>query len=835
MSEDKSVYRPFIPLLAAMIAGLLLAETFPGHTPAATLLLLAVLTGLILLYAKHIPSLLLSLALFCTVGYMALQPWVSPRFPAHHVIHLTDDRSYKMVGIVDERPVRQPHRTRVVMAMKSIVKDGSALPVCGRIRVTISGENMELAKGDEIAFYSRIRSIRNFNNPGGFDYRRYLAFQKIWGRAYAQSDRISVQPAPARRHWIPRLDAHRLRISERIDRSISDTSRNSDNAKAILKALLLGDKTHISKTLRDAFNRAGISHLLAISGLHIGIVAFSAFAVMRWLVSFVRPLLWAGRIGKAAAALSFLPIFIYGFLAGMSPSTQRAVIMVSVFLLTLLFDRDQDLMNTIAVAAMAVLVLHPPSLFSISFQLSFSAVLAIVVGMSHFRGLLPIHGKATVRCFRKVLTMGLVTLFATIGTAPLVMYYFNQVSLIGLAVNLVMVPVIGFTVVPLGLFSVFIYWISADAAGWGMRICGMILDKSLEMITFFSELSFASVKTVTPSILEICLVYLLLWGLHTWVKFKLSAAKPRDGSAVRRQRLAMAFVIVAAMGISADVFYWVHQRYWCRDLRISVLDVGQGNSALLELPKGHTLLIDGGGFSNNAVFDAGALIVAPFLWRKKIKTIDTMILSHANSDHYNGLIYIAEHFNVKQAITNHEPSRVKSFEQFMAVLDKKRIDHPAFPLVERNFDIHGVRLELLHPEKDFLKGTRKEYWRNLNNNSIVLRVAYGERAFLFPGDVMKMAERALVRAHGEALKSDVLLAPHHGSASSSSPLFLSQVDPETVIVSAGWQNRFRFPNETVLRRYDAMDCRLYRTDLHGAIRIWTDGHELEIRPTLSES
>jgi competence protein ComEC len=835
MRTDKPVYRPFIVLLPAMIAGLLLAEKFPGHIAFAALLLLAVLTGLILLYAKQIPSLVLSLALFCIAGYMALQPWVSPRFPAHHVIHLTDDRPYKIMGIVDERPVRKSHRTRAVLAMKSIVKDGSTMPVCGRIRVTISGENIELAKGDDIIFYSRIQSIRNFSNPGGFDYRRYMAFQKVWGRAYAQADRISVRPTPARRQWIPGLDAYRRRISALIDQSISDVSPNSDNVKAILNALLLGDKTHISKTLRDAFNRTGISHLLAISGLHVGIVAFTAFAMMRWLVSFIRPLLWSGRVGKAAAALSFLPIFIYGFLAGMSPSTQRAVIMVSVFLLTYLFDRDQDLMNTMAVAAMAILVLHPPSLFSISFQLSFSAVLAIVVGMSHFKGLLSMHGKVTVRFFRKVLTMGLVTLFASIGTAPLVMYYFNQVSLIGLGFNLIMVPVIGFTVVPLGLFSIFIWLLSADAAGWGMRICGMILDKSLDMITFFSNLSFASVKTVTPSILEICLAYLLLWGIHTWVKFKFSAKKAREGSMVRRQRLAMAFTVVAAMGISTDAFYWIHQRYWCRDLRITVLDVGQASSALLELPKGHTLLIDGGGFSNNDVFDAGALIVAPYLWRKKIKTIDTMILSHANADHYNGLIYIAEHFNVKQAITNHEPSPAKSFEQFMAVLDKKQINHPAFPLLERNFDIHGVRLELLHPEKDFLERTRKEFWRNLNNNSIVLRVKYGERAFLFPGDIMKMAERALVSAHGEFLKSDVLLAPHHGSASSSSSLFLSQVDPEAVIVSAGWQNRFRFPNETVLQRYDAMNCRLYRTDLHGAICIRTDGHELKIRPTLPES
>jgi len=518
----------------------------------------------------------------------------------------------------------------------------------------------------------------------------------------------------------------------------------------------------------------------------------------------------------------------------MSPSTQRAVIMVGIFLLAYLFDRDQDLINTIAVAAMIILVLNPPSLFSISFQLSFAAVLSIVYGLSHVRRKFFQDGNKLSKLLGKLLSMAMVTFFATVGTAPLVMHYFNQVSLIGLFVNMIMVPIIGFVVVPVGLTSVVVYMFSAEAAMGCMKISAAILEKSIHVITFFSELSFSAVKTVTPSIFEICLAYLMLWGLLNWIAIKFKIAENDTGHTSNRLLVAVVISVIAVIAFSADVFYWVHARYWHKDLRVTVLDVGQGNAALLELPGGHNLLVDGGGFSDNAVFDTGKMIVAPFLWRKKIKTIDTILLSHANSDHLNGLIYIAEHFNVKRAITNHEPSRSKGFRRFISVLKKNGIAHPRFQALERKFAINNVALQILHPENDFIVRNEHEAWRNLNNNSIVLKVVFGKHAFLFPGDIMAMGEKALVYSKGGVLKSDVLLVPHHGSATSSTAFFLSHVNPKTAIISAGWKNRFGFPNEKVLGRYETMDCSVYRTDVHGAVRIRSDGESMRIRPMLPD-
>ena len=835
MADDSPIFRPIIPLALTLAAGIWAGEKFPGYSIWVGAPAIVSAAVLILSLLKGKPLLLPPLLLFCCAGYFSIQPWASPRFPDNHVIHLTDGRPYKISGIIDDTPVTRRHRTRFIMRMTSIMKKGAPFPVSGRIRVTVAGDGVVLAKGDSITFYSKIRSIRNFNNPGAFDYQRAMAFKRVWGRAYTAWERIRIR-APAAGHIKKGvLDRYRLKIAALIDQSIPGESKDSDNNRAVLSALLLGDKSRISNRLRDVFNRTGISHLLAISGLHVGIVAFTVYAVLRWLTGFIPPLLWTGWANKTAALLTLPGVFLYGFLAGMSPSTQRAVIMVSLFLLTFLIDRDQEMINTIAAAALVILTFQPPALFSISFQLSFAAVLSIVTGLSRANGLLPSKRTIPAAIISKGMTMAMATVFATMGTAPLVMAYFNQISLIGLPVNLIMVPLIGFAVVPLGLFAVCVYSVSAAAAAACIKLCGLIVAAGLHMICWVSDWPFAAVKTVTPSIVETGLAYLLMWGLiNGWV-FRKPSVKRHTGNSALRIRLAKVIFLGAVIGLSIDTVCWLQIRYWHDDLRITVLDVGQGSAALLELPKGPTLLLDGGGFSDNTIFDVGAVILAPFLWRKKIGAIDTMMLSHANSDHYNGLVYIAEHFHVKRVITNGEPARTESFRRFEDLLAAKAIDRPKFQQLARQIFINGVRIELLHPEKDFLQKNRVEAWRNLNNNSLVIKIVYGRHAFLFPGDIMAAGEGALVAAVGKRLGSDVLIAPHHGSASSSSQLFLERVNPETVIVSAGWQNRFNFPGKTVLDRYTAMGCRVYRTDLHGAVQIWTDGAKMKIRTVLQGS
>jgi competence protein ComEC len=214
-------------------------------------------------------------------------------------------------------------------------------------------------------------------------------------------------------------------------------------------------------------------------------------------------------------------------------------------------------------------------------------------------------------------------------------------------------------------------------------------------------------------------------------------------------------------------------------------------------------------------------------------SVDTLILSHPNSDHLNGLIYIARHFNVKNIWTNNENRNTVGYRQFMDVIAKKKITLSPFPQLPGVKDIGGVKLKILYPPKNFLSQRKIDQWRTTNNNSLVIKAIFGDTSFLLPGDIQARAEKELVAMTGDSLKSTVLLAPHHGSKSSSTGLFLDTVKPEMVAISTGWKNPFNLPHPHALERYRVRGCRIFRTDLLGAIQFTTDGNSLGISTFLA--
>jgi competence protein ComEC len=287
---------------------------------------------------------------------------------------------------------------------------------------------------------------------------------------------------------------------------------------------------------------------------------------------------------------------------------------------------------------------------------------------------------------------------------------------------------------------------------------------------------------------------------------------------------------LALFVLAADSCYWFYQRFWHPDLRVTIIDVGDGSAALLEIPGGHTIMIDGGGFSDNASFDVGSRIIAPLLWQKKIMTVDLLILSHPNSDHLNGLIYLADQFKVKSLWSNGEPRPTMGYQKLMQVCDRRGIRLPPYAHMAHEYMIEGVRLELLYPPRDFLDRKESDRWRNTNNNSLVVKVSFVDTSFLFPGDIMVAAEKELIRLAGDRLASTVLIVPHHGSRSSSSRQFIQEIDPQVVVVSCGHNSRFKFPHPEVLTRFRDLGVAILRTDLNGAVQLTTDGQHLMIKP-----
>ncbi len=845
--------RPFIPLLLSLMGGI----TIGVHRPVAAIHALAIIivvasaVGVVACILQRKTSRLFPLMLFLGLGYLSVHPWSAPRFPDHHIVRLAGGPKWNIVGLVHSRPKQLANRTRFTLQVQGVSDEQTTRQATGLLRVSVSGDHLDLDRGDRIEFSSRIRSIRNFNNPGAFNYRRYMAFRKIWATAYSSAERVRVLDRGIGYGPVRALDAVRNRVDALIERSREGPHRD------VLRALILGNRDRISPDLREAFHRCGVGHLLAISGLHIGIVAGSAFFALVAILSRFEVLLWSAWVRKAAAIGAFIPALFYALLAGMSPSTQRALAMVAMFLLTFLLEREQDSINTLAVAALMILLANPPALYSISFQLSFAAVFFIIVGLSRVRPGSDMPSESIGRRLGlKLVCFVVVTVAATLGTLPLVMTYFQQVSLIAVVTNCVFVPLIGFGVVPLGLLSVLVLWICPPVAAWGMQLAGALLGYGIEGIEFFAGLPFAAVQTFMPSHVEIGCYYLLLAGV-------LAMLRPADGASgghvplraeraagpvdkekkagaffiglQRRWRWSAAVVILAVLAALIDTGYWIHQRFFRSDLRVTIVDVGQGSAALLELPGGACVLADGGGFSDNAVFDVGERVLAPLLRRKKILTVETLILSHPNSDHLNGLVYIADRFGVQQILTNGEKRNTLGYRRLLDVLERRHIreipcsDHSRQPFIS------GATLRVLYPPANYLKKKIKEPWRDTNNNSLVFAVGLGSVSFLFPGDITTRAEKELVALAGNRLKATVLILPHHGSRTSSSHDFIEAVHPRIGVVSSGWKNRFGFPHPEVLQRFERRQVRIYRTDFDGAIELVTDGRHLQISPWIDRS
>ncbi len=826
--------RPVIPLLLSLMTGILAGLWLPDFRMWGYALALTGTAGVLCAVVCQMPLRFTPLVLIAACGYLSIQPWSTQYIPDHCISRFATSDIQTITGTLISAPSAENQRQKFDIRCEYLQnKEQPRFPVSGNIRVMVDGALPELNMGDRIRLSGRIRELHNFKNPGGFDYRQYMIFNGIHAAMFVGSKDIAQDVSGHHSSVLETIQRARQKISHNID-AIGDHEE-----RAVLKALLIGDTREIPKQVTEIFSRDGISHLLAISGLHVGIVATSAFFVFQWILSRFQFFLWRAWTRKGAALLSFLPVLGYGLLSGMSPSTQRAVIMISVFLMSFLVQREPEAFNTLSLAALVILVIHPPALFSISFQLSFVSVFSILFILPRFWPPPDIFSDGRQNLRRMLLSPLWVSLSASIGTLLLVVYYFNQISIISPIANYVIVPLVGFGVVPLGLLSAAIFLIAPGLALWGIKFCAMLLGAALHLARFFAEFPWAAIQTVSPSILEMVCGYALLFmliALRPAQPFKqpVIPGKParRIPKAFKRRMGAVAAIAALVLGIDAG--YWGYQRFFRSDLRVTVIDVGQGTASLLEFPKGPVMLIDAGGFSDHTAFDVGKMVVAPLLWQKKIRSVDILTLSHTDSDHLNGMTYIADHFHVREVWANGESADSIGYHRFMEVLERRRLLPASFSTFPRRHEIGGALLEIINPPPDFLtRSVSGESWRDTNNNSLVVRVAFGNFSMLFPGDIKMAAENEMLALYGNRLQSQVLVAPHHGSKSSCLPAFVDAVHPQLAIFTTGVNNRFKFPHSFVIEQYQRVGAELRNTAVDGAVMIVADGRNMQATSTIS--
>ncbi len=766
-------------------------------------LLLCVAAGLYL-WRKKAPLRFMAIPIFFALGWLSLLPWTNQTFPEDHIHSHLDGDPVTVTGQIVLRPEHPGNRTRFYLDVQSLESSGSKHEAQGRIRVTVRPPMADLCPGAKVRFSSKLSSFRNFANPGGFDYVRFMRFRGVLGSAYLRGTG-KLEVLDPGNSWL--FGARESLRSLVLGASMGD-------AQDVLLALLLGEKEHMSQALRDRFARAGIAHLLAISGLHMGMVALFCFVLFRRVLSHSTPLLLSGRLFAVCAFLSLFPVLFYGAVTGWSPSTQRAVIMVSVFLIGYMVEKDYDSLNTLAVAAMVILLIRPPALFDVSFQLSFVAVFSILYGLKKLSfQTIPITWQE--KALRRATIYALIPVLASLGTLPVVLYYFDQVSLVGPLANMLLVPVAGFLVLPLCLGAAFILPVAPLLSHGMMLGAGYLVKGVVHVAGLFANLPYAGIMPLKPNLGEVLLYYTALFCV---VHF--------------RTRVCRWLLVACLMAGLGDAAWWMHQRFGDQGLKVTALDVGQGGASLVEFPRGKIMLVDGGGLSAGSTFDTGRMIIAPYLWRRKIHTVDYVVLTHPQQDHAGGLGFIAERFHVKAFWSNGQPATIDSYGRLMEAIEKGEVESPSLESLFSPRTIGGVTARVLHPAPGFQEPSGME--PRLNENSLVLQLRFGKVGFLFTGDIQEMGELQLVkRWPSETLHSTVCMAPHHGSRTSSSSPFVNAVGPRYVVFSTGARNWYGFPDEEVVQRYREAGAQTYDTGNHGAVAIRTNGNAVNMKPFLT--
>lgn len=716
---------------------------------------------------------------------------------------------YKCEAVVEEEPVRRPWGVRVDVRLRSCRAGRYAdfEPARGGVRLSARYGGQNLAPGDLIRFSAKFKRPRQYKNPGSFSYRRYLmahgisAAASVWGRVKTVA---SDGGNPFGR--LVRYARKRIRCS--MDGVLAGDER------AVVAALAIGDRDGITPALRDEFSFAGVSHVLAISGLHVGYIALAVYFLSRLLFGLFPALLVRVPLPRLAALVTIPAIWLYVAITGFSVSAMRAALMLTVFLAGVLVSRRQDLITTLAVAVVAVLIVMPLAVFDVSFQLSVVAVLGIIL-------MVPPMVRRIQRFFDRakrlhkiaiwILTLVAVSIAATLSTWPLVAYHFEIVTSLGLITNVLAVPLAGFALVPSVAAASALAFVSPVAAAPVWKLSGFMSSLLIGVASAGASLGGPLVIRWAPTTFEVVLAYAALAAVVFW----------------RTLPYKKALVASLAALVVFDAGYWHLYPMIDKKLEITFLDVWQGDSALVRFPSGETILVDAGGIKG-AGFDIGRNVVAPALWRMGIHRIDRAVLTHPHHDHYIGLGYIAEQFGPKLIWTNGldaPPDEMDDWHEFLARTHGSKVPLVAVGDEGIEEEIGGTLFRLIRLPFD--EGD------DLNDTSLVVDIVYGSHRILLLGDLAQAGERMLM-AKGLDLSADVVKIGHHGTKDAAAQELLDAARPRIAIISVGEGNEYGVPHKEVIDRLDRVGARLYRTDRDGAITIRSDGRRLKVTTSVGK-
>ena len=674
-----------------------------------------------------------------------------------------EGHEFALAGTVVGLPQHELRRTRFQLR----VDDGLPQPLQGRLLqlswyddfdATAPGPRMRLRPGARWSLRAKLRAPRGLSNPGGFDAGRHALAQRIAASGHVRAPESARELAPA-----GGIDAWRARMAERIEAAVPAPSSR------FVRALALGDTRGLADTDWETLRAAGLTHLIAISGFHVGLVAgfFAWIATAAWW-SWPRLGRWLPR-PQGAALAAMLGAAGYAAVAGFALPTVRTLLMIAVVAAARLARRPLGMWQALSLALLAILLADPLAVLQAGFWLSFAGVAWLVwclptEGGRHWLGeFLSAQGVASV------------------GLLPLGAVLFNQASLAGPFANLLAIPWWSLVVVPLSLLGTGLEALHAGAGGWAWRLAAQCFEPSWALFERMAASPFA------------------LW----WLPEARSMALPLA--------LLGAFWLMLPRGVPGRglaLLLWLPLLHPPRELpgqggvELHVLDVGQGLSVIVRTAS-RALLYDAGPAARDG-YDAGERAVLPALRALGISRLDRVVISHADQDHAGG--WPAVRRNMPVARSQAPPGA------------PLQADSPC--LAGEAWEWDGVRFAFLHPPQHF------PYLRN--EASCVLRIVSAHGVVLLPGDIGEVVETRLLRDR-QGLRADVVVVPHHGSAGSSSPGFVAATGARLALVAAGHDNRFGHPREEIVRRWRERGAEVLATPGSGAIRVWLGEAGVEVR------
>lgn len=745
-----------IPIALAVLAGTLCLQLLPVLPPSAVLLpLLATLA----IAACHVYGRILA---WCIAGF--LWAWLQADLRlAEDLPPALEGRDIVLRGVVASLPENSGRATRFIFETHArlLGTDSGSEWVAFTPSIRLSWYDApELRAGQGWELRVRLKRRQGFHNPYGFDYAGWLFQNGVNATGYVRQSRQA-------RHWQGAGIGPGLRLRAAVERRL--TTAFSDLPQAgMLRALTLGERGGIDANQWSVLRATGTGHLVAISGLHIGLVAGLGFTCGRWLWSRCHACTLRFAAPRAAAIAAIVAATGYAVLAGFGVPTRRAWIMALVVLLGVLLQRAARPAQGLSLALLLVVLDDPFAVVSPGFWLSFAAVAIIFA-------LLAGPGGRSVGRTGRVRQLVRLQLALSVGLLPLTLLFFGQLGWVAVPANLFAVPWTSLVLVPL-LFAglLCLYPLPALAqllfllAGWAAELMQRVLDGFAALPGAALGMPQAPAWTMLAAMAGVALLLL-------------PRGTPQRG---------LGCVLLVPLAA------WSPSRPPVGEAWFTLLDVGQGLAAVVRTHR-HTLVYDTGPrFSPD--FDTGNAVVAPYLQAHGLRRVDTLVISHGDNDHRGGAASLDR--------------RVPSYRVLTSVPERIDWRYAARCSEGQSWQWDEVHFRILHPPADSAgRG---------NDASCVLQVeaAAGGRVLL-TGDIEADAERMLVERHAEDLRSHILVAPHHGSRSSSTPAFVQAVAPERVLVPAGYRNRFGFPHPTVTARYRALGAQILTTADSGAIHI----------------